>query len=332
MPRVFFYKGFDNCPILVNIRLMNEDRQFTLDEELEQLQDPSIRLFVTKALERVPDYFWHVPASASGRFHPLDTLGDGGLVLHTKRVVYLVTEIAKVFKLDGVKLDILRAAAMLHDSFKNGIADEDHTEEDHPLIVRHQLKDLESETHHFEEIMGAIERHQGLWGPQPLRMPKTSLEWCLHIADFVASRTAVYLYFSGYKPEKIPPEQELPALSEDLEPAIIRYLDLRTRRAEIEREMEQVKKQIAEEMHKREERKAVTTKGSARLVSNTHCKIDQAKLRPILDAKGLWDKVIMVNEKRLQELLNDGIVTPEELGDAIEKTSKDSVRILPRED
>ncbi|MBA7594874.1 hypothetical protein ES703_01830 [subsurface metagenome] len=311
---------------------MNAERQFNLDEELAQIQDPSIRLFVTKALERVPSYFWHVPASASGRFHPLDTLGEGGLVLHTRRAVYLATEIAKVFKIDGAKLDVLRAAAILHDSFKNGLVDEDRTEADHPLIVRHQLKDLASETPYFDEIMNAIECHQGLWGPQPLRMPKKPLEWSLHIADFIASRTAVYLYFSGYEPLEPPVEQEFEALSEDLEPAISRYLDLRADRAEIEKQMEQVKKQILEEMNRRGEHKILTTKGSARLQINTHFKINQAKLKPLLERLGFWDKVTMVNEKRLQELLNDGIVSEEEVSDAVEKIAKDSVRILPRED
>ncbi|TKJ40201.1 hypothetical protein CEE36_09710 [candidate division TA06 bacterium B3_TA06] len=311
---------------------MNAERQFNLDEELAQIQDPSIRLFVTKALERVPSYFWHVPASASGRFHPLDTLGEGGLVLHTRRAVYLATEIAKVFKIDGAKLDVLRAATILHDSFKNGLVDEDRTEADHPLIVRHQLKDLASETPYFDEIMNAIECHQGLWGPQPLRMPKKPLEWSLHIADFIASRTAVYLYFSGYEPLEPPAEQEFEALSEDLEPAISRYLDLRADRAEIEKQMEQVKKQILEEMNRRGEHKILTTKGSARLQINTHFKINQAKLKPLLERLGFWDKVTMVNEKRLQELLNDGIVSEEEVSDAVEKIAKDSVRILPRED
>lgn len=311
---------------------MSEERKFNLDEELEQIEDPSIRLFVTKALERVPSYFWHVPASASGRFHPLDTLGEGGLVLHTRRAVYLATEIAKVFKIDGAKLDVLRAATILHDSFKNGLVDEDRTEADHPLIVRHQLKDLASETTYFDEIMNAIECHQGLWGPQPLRMPKKPLEWSLHIADFIASRTAVYLYFSGYEPKEPPAEQEFEALSEDLEPAISRYLDLRTDRAEIEKQMEQVKKQILEEMNRRGEHKILTTKGSARLQINTHFKINQAKLKPLLERLGFWDKVTMVNEKRLQELLNDGIVSEEEVSDAVEKIAKDSVRILPRED
>ena len=311
---------------------MNEERKLNLDEELAQIQNPSIRLFVTKALEHVPEYFWHVPASASGRFHPLDTLGDGGLVLHTKRVVYLATEVAKVFKIEGEKLDVLRAAAILHDSFKNGLVDEDHTEEDHPLIVRHQLKDLASETPYFEEIMNAIECHQGLWGPQPLRMPKNPLEWSLHIADFIASRTAVYLYFSGYEPEKPPSEQEFEALSEDLESAISHYLDLRAKRTEIEKEMEHVKKQLLEEMNRRGERKMLTTKGSARILTNAHFKIDQAKLKPLLEKLGFWDKVTMVNEKRLQELLHDGIVSEEDLGDSVEKIEKDSVRILPRED
>ena len=180
--------------------------------------------------------------------------------------------------------------------------------------------------------MNAIECHQGLWGPQPLRMPKKPLEWSLHIADFIASRTAVYLYFSGYEPLEPPVEQEFEALSEDLEPAISRYLDLRADRAEIEKQMEQVKKQILEEMNRRGEHKILTTKGSARLQINTHFKINQAKLKPLLERLGFWDKVTMVNEKRLQELLNDGIVSEEEVSDAVEKIAKDSVRILPRED
>jgi HD superfamily phosphodiesterase len=285
-----------------------------------------------KALERVPDYFWRVPASASGRFHPLDTLGDGGLVLHTKRVFYLSTEIAKVFKIEGEKLDILKSASLLHDSFKNGLKDEGHTEEDHPLIVRYQLKDLASETQYFEDIMDTIECHQGLWGPEPLRMPKSPIQWALHIADFIASRSAVYLYFSGYSPEKLPQDQQFDFLAQDLEPAIEKYLELRQQRATIEKEMEQIKKQIVAEMEHRQERKIFTTKGSARLVANTHLKIDPMKLKPILEKAGFWDKVTMINEKRLQELINDGLVEEEQLGQAVEKVSKDSVRILPRED
>lgn len=327
-----FSTGFDKFTILLNIRFMSKERKYNLDEELSQIEDPSIRLFTTKALELVPDYFWHVAASASGRFHPLDTLGEGGLVLHTKRVVYLAGQIANVFKIEGVSLDVLRSAAILHDSFKNGVKDEEHTEEDHPLIVRHQLRELASETPYFDEILGAIECHQGLWGPQPLRMPKKPLDWALHIADFIASRTAVYLYFSGYDPGKLPDEQKFESLASDLEEAIEKYLDLRVTRARIESEMEQLKSRIAEEMKNREERKVVTTKGSARLISNTHYKINQAKLKPILEKLGFWDKVVMVNEKRFVELLSDEIVGEEDLGDALEKVSKDSLRILPRED
>ncbi|MBN2380230.1 HD domain-containing protein [candidate division WOR-3 bacterium] len=311
---------------------MSDELEFNLDEELSSIQDASIKKFVSKSLKKVPDYFWHVPASASGRFHPLDTLGDGGLVLHTKRVVYLASEIAKVFKIEGEKLDVLRAAAILHDSFKNGVKDEGHTEEDHPLIVRYQLKELADETAFFEEIMNAIECHQGLWGPQPLRMPKSPLEWALHIADFVASRTAVYLYFSGYSPEVPPSDQEFPYLSEDLADSISHYLDLRVMRAEIEKQMEAVKQKIIDKMKESGERKVFSSKGSARLVGNTHYKINQTKLREVLEKLGLWEKVVMANEKRLQELMEDGLVDEEQLGEAVEKLVKDAVRILPRED
>ncbi|MBD3286425.1 HD domain-containing protein [candidate division WOR-3 bacterium] len=311
---------------------MDSNKPYNLDEEIAAIEDSSIKEFVSKALGKVPDYFWHVPASASGRFHPLDTLDDGGLVLHTKRVVYLATEIAKVFKIEGVRLDVLRAASILHDSFKNGIADEGHTEEDHPLIVRYQLKDFSADTTHFDEIMEAIECHQGLWGPQPLRMPKKPVEWALHIADFVASRSAFYLYFSGYKSPKTPDQQDMPYLAEDLAESISYYLDLRVKRAEIEKQMEEIKLKIIEEMNQRGERKVFSTKGSARLINNTHLKINQPKLREVLERMGLWEKVAMANEKRLQELLADGLVTEEELNDSVEKVSKDGIRILPRED
>jgi len=311
---------------------MDSNRPYNLDDELASIEDSTVKEFVTKALSKVPEYFWHVPASASGRFHPLDTLGDGGLVLHTKRVVYLATEIAKVFKIEGENLDILKAASILHDSFKNGIADEGHTEEDHPLIVRHQLQDLSAETEYFEEIMEAIECHQGLWGPQPLRMPKKPIQWALHIADFVASRSAVYLYFSGYNPPKAPAELDFSSLTEDLAESIGYYLDLRVKRAEIEKQMEEIKQKISEEMVKREERKVFSTKGSARLIGNTHYKINQPKLKEVLDKLGLWDKVAMANEKRLQELIADGLINEADLDDAIEKVEKDAIRILPRED
>ena len=312
--------------------LMNKELRFHLDDEVAAIADPSIRLFTAKALERVPEYFWHVPASASGRFHPLDTLGEGGLVLHTKRVVYLSNEMAKAFKIDGVNVDVLRSAAILHDSFKNGLSDNGHTEEDHPLIVRYQLKELLTETSQFEDIMKAIECHQGIWGPKPLRMPSKPLEWALHLADFVASRTSIYLYFTGYTPQVMPEKLEFPGLIEDLSPVISSYLELREKRAAIEKQMESLKQQIAEEMNKRGERKIVTSKGSARLVGETHFKLNQLKLKEILEKLGYWEKVSMVNEKRLQELMTDGLVSEADLGESVEKVSKDILRIFPRED
>ena len=37
--------------------------------------------------ELVPDYFYDVPASSTGKYHPWYSLGYGGLVRHTKAVV-----------------------------------------------------------------------------------------------------------------------------------------------------------------------------------------------------------------------------------------------------
>ena len=38
-------------------------------------------------IELLPDYFFNVPASSTGKYHPEFSLGDGGLVRHTKFAV-----------------------------------------------------------------------------------------------------------------------------------------------------------------------------------------------------------------------------------------------------
>ena len=58
--------------------------------ELVLLENENLRKFVETILIETGDWFYHDPASTSGNHHPLYALGDGGLVRHTRAVVFFL--------------------------------------------------------------------------------------------------------------------------------------------------------------------------------------------------------------------------------------------------
>lgn len=302
-----------------------------LDKEIERIEETSIKRFVKEAFTVVPSYFWNIPASASGRFHPLDTLGKEGLVIHTKRVFYLAEELAKVFLLKNEKLDVVRAAALLHDTYKHGLEDKGHSDEEHPFYPRTQFKNFVHLTPYFSQIINAIETHQGRWGREPIKMPHSREEWVLHIADFIASRNFVYLEFNGYTPPDFE-EKIASLLREDLEELVKNYLDLKEERARIEKRMEEIKKTLKEMMEKEETNKYITKIGTVRLINNIIYKFKLSTLKPIFKKLGIWDHVVRIDEKKFQEYLNAGIIQLQALEDGVKILEKKSVKIMPRKD
>lgn len=56
---------------------MNRD---TFTKEIGWIHSEKIAKFATYCVNNLPDYFFTVPASSSGKYHPSYALGDGGLV------------------------------------------------------------------------------------------------------------------------------------------------------------------------------------------------------------------------------------------------------------
>ena len=56
-------------------------------KELETFKHDDIRKFAEVLIDNAPDYFFHVAASSTGKYHPKYALNDGGLMRHTKAVV-----------------------------------------------------------------------------------------------------------------------------------------------------------------------------------------------------------------------------------------------------
>lgn len=174
-----------------------------LAEEIQMIVDEPIRVFVRAMLVGATD-FWRGPASSSGKTHPPDEHGEGGEVLHTRRVVHLVDAFCDSKDRTVTERDMLIAAALLHDVTKvvQSPDGEWMTDPMHPYTVdRVAAKVFNSDGNVqgsaalivispevIAQILRLIHCSQGVWSPIPETMPLTVMEWILHDADYIATQ------------------------------------------------------------------------------------------------------------------------------------------------
>lgn len=168
------------------------------DDEIQLIEDEGIRQLVIDILRCAPKYFWHVRASATGKYHPPDENRPGGQILHTKRAVYLANQLCRMDDIRGLDRDKLLAAMIVHNIFIRGVQDEPHekTDPNHPLHVRMKTGHLKHRPH-YDEIMTLVEGHMGRWSPCDEVKPKTKLARLAHIADYISSRREVFVNYPG---------------------------------------------------------------------------------------------------------------------------------------
>lgn len=169
-------------------------------EEIQLIEDPDIRMLVKGILQCAPRYFWKIPASATGKYHPPDENQPGGQIIHTKRAVYLADQLCRMDDIRGLDRDKVLAAMIVHNIFVRGLGDEpdEKTDPDHPLHVRKETQHLR-DSPYYSEIMTLLEGHMGRWGPCQEVRPITRLARLVHIADYVSSRREVFIYTPGIK-------------------------------------------------------------------------------------------------------------------------------------
>lgn len=62
-------------------------------KEIDYIKNEDYKRGVKILLDLLPDYFYEIAASSSGKYHPSYTLGSGGLVRHTKTAVRIAYEL-----------------------------------------------------------------------------------------------------------------------------------------------------------------------------------------------------------------------------------------------
>lgn len=163
--------------------------------ELDLIVNEDLRMMVKSYLEEsVPDYFWEIGASSSGKFHPAFSQGKGGLVRHTKAVVLFAEELLRMstyaFMRDEYK-DYVIAACLVHDTAKYGVKEYDKAEyKNHApaAAVAFDTWCISLDYDCSEFLLNAIASHMGQWSTDRDDRPFTNIDRCVHMADYMASR------------------------------------------------------------------------------------------------------------------------------------------------
>ena len=180
-------------------------------KELNLISKTKLREFIREYLDKfVPEYFYVVPASSTGKYHPQYALGEGGLVRHTKACVTIANELLELVQFKYIDRDNAISALIIHDTFKQGL-EGGHTKFEHPVFASNAII-LFAKEHHPEmlgvarEIAKLVASHMGQWNTNNksrvvLPLPETAEQKFVHMCDYLASRKNITVDVT-YEPSK----------------------------------------------------------------------------------------------------------------------------------
>lgn len=184
----------------------------TFEKELEFIKDETMKEGAKQLIEHLPDYFFEVPASSTGKYHPKYACGQGGLVRHTKAAVRIAESLFRLEMYAPLlpNHDAIIIALLLHDGWKHGQPNEDdsyseYTNSLHPKICSDWLLRqtcLPAQT--LATIAGFVLTHMGQWNMEYRTgivfapKPATSYQMFVHLCDYLASRKFLELVEEDY--------------------------------------------------------------------------------------------------------------------------------------
>ncbi len=193
------------------------DKSKIFNTLLDTFENEDIKTFAEKCIETIPNYFWEVGASSTGKWHPKYALGEFGLARHTCALVRILNHILSIdcYKNNYTsrERDLMRVAGIMHDSMKSG-TDEDYarskyTKFDHPILAANNIRKMQGLSNdEIEVIATTIESHMGQWNTCKrskaiLPTPKNEYQKLIHLADYLASRKDIEVLFDKEFQDKI---------------------------------------------------------------------------------------------------------------------------------
>lgn len=186
------------------------DKVAVFGKELDFINNPRYKESAKVLINLLPDYFFEVPASSTGKYHPSFSLGNGGLVRHTKAAVRIAYEMFNDESITGAysknEKDLMMIALMMHDGLKSGLEKSQYTKFEHPLLVCDYIKENKDKTEfndkEIEFICHVISSHMGPWNTNNysnvvLPKPESKFQRFVHMCDYLASRKFLDVKFDG---------------------------------------------------------------------------------------------------------------------------------------
>ena len=188
----------------------NNDKINKLQIELNYIKNPRYKESAEVIIGLLPDYFFEVPASSTGKYHPSFSLGDGGLLRHTKAAVRIAYEMFNDESITGAysnnEKDLMLIALMLHDGLKSGLEKSDYTKFEHPLLICNYIKENQAKMKFTDKeinfITHVISSHMGPWNTNNyseviLPKPESKFQRFVHMCDYLASRKFLDVKFDN---------------------------------------------------------------------------------------------------------------------------------------
>lgn len=186
------------------------DKKAVFNKEYTYIKNEKYKENIKKIIDMLPDYFFDVAASSTGKYHPAFSLGKGGLVRHTKAAVKIANEllvnntIGSAFTQD--EKDLMICGLLIHDGLKHGLIKQEYTVFDHPIqiskFVKNNTDKLTLTKKEIDFICNVIETHMGEWtkdyqGNEVLQKPTNKYQKFVHMCDFLASRKFLDVIFEN---------------------------------------------------------------------------------------------------------------------------------------
>ena len=69
--------------------LLTQKPNKAFERTIYLIQNPAKKEFLSQALKKIPEYFWNIPASSTGKNHPSFAVSEHGLVKHTLAAIII---------------------------------------------------------------------------------------------------------------------------------------------------------------------------------------------------------------------------------------------------
>ncbi len=173
------------------------------------IQDSDLRERLVLILdEYLPNYWFSVEASSTGKYHPRYAAGEGGLLRHSKAAMAIGYELLQnpTFgnNFNQREKDLLLMSLLIHDGLKYNFEKEEYTRFDHPVLMakfimdNYQLWDITEEDAKY--MSSVVASHMGPWNTSKydktvLPVPETDAQKFVHLCDYLASRKLLNVDF-----------------------------------------------------------------------------------------------------------------------------------------